>query len=149
MSLCDLCGKERNLNVAIIESATLNVCEDCSKHGKVISKYKEPQKETKKVTVIEQPEETIVHNYHELLRSSREKMKMELKDVSQAMAVKESVIAKLETGSLPLDFKLAKRFELFYKIKLITKGEKYDYIPTRSESSSFTIGDILKKKLEK
>lgn len=150
MSACDLCGKESNLHTAVIESSTLSVCDSCSSYGKIISRYQEPKKTVKKEVLFrEKPEETIVPNYHELLKSSREKMKLDLKEISQKIGIKESLISKLEAGLLPLDFSMAKRFETFYQIKLITKGEKFDYVPTKTKDMPLTLGDLLKKKLEK
>ena len=38
MALCDMCGKETKLIVALIENTELNVCEKCGKFGKIIRK---------------------------------------------------------------------------------------------------------------
>ena len=40
MSLCDMCGKETDLVVALIEGTELNVCRECGKFGKILRKLK-------------------------------------------------------------------------------------------------------------
>ena len=36
MPNCDMCGRENNLNQAIVEGSLLNVCDNCARFGKVI-----------------------------------------------------------------------------------------------------------------
>ena len=48
---CDLCGKEDELYLALIEGTELNVCKNCSKFGKIIKKIIRETKEIKEKEV--------------------------------------------------------------------------------------------------
>jgi len=48
MALCELCGKEGNLFLAIVEGSQLQVCNQCSGYGKVIKRIQPEIKKKEK-----------------------------------------------------------------------------------------------------
>ena len=73
---CDMCGKETRLFKTDVEGTILNVCEGCSKFGKIISilKQKEQKKDVKKEVVLEKPKEeefvmAIVPDYGTIIKN--------------------------------------------------------------------------------
>tara|TARA_Y100000034_G_scaffold46605_1_gene57293 strand:- start:8201 stop:8677 length:477 start_codon:yes stop_codon:yes gene_type:complete len=153
MAVCDMCGSSSDqLYVTSIEESELKVCKNCSSYGKItnIIKAVEKEKKVKKVKIIEkEPEieiiQLIVNNYHEIIKNSREKKGLKQKDVAKLMNQKESVIHKVESGSLKPSIKLAQKFERFFNINLIEEHEEIHAGNIEiKEREGFTIGDMIK-----
>ncbi len=144
---CDLCGSDGKLYLAEIEGTRLNVCKKCSSFGEIIKKQKPKIKQQKpKIPDIEEPMEVVIENYPELIKKNRETMELKQKELARKIAEKESVIHKLESGSIEPNLELAKKLEKALNINLIQK-EKIEKISkkTKNESAAVTIGDLLKK----
>jgi len=148
MGSCEVCGKNfENLEKAIVEGVMMNVCSDCSKFGKVIA-IRKPLIEPKRVIPIQTKEvvEDIVTDYAEIIKKAREKKGLKQEDLAKNIAEKESVIHKVETGSLKPSFILARKLEQFFGIKLIETLEEKKEVNLNLKDSGLTIGDLLKLK---
>ena len=152
---CDMCGKDSNLFKTDIEGTIMNVCQDCSKFGKVISavkqEIKKTKKEIKKETKIEKPKEeefilTIVPNYGEIIKKKREHLGIKQEDFAKKINEKVSLIHKIETNQLEPGITLARKIEKFLNVKLIELEEVKPGSPIKPKSEGFTIGDFIKVK---
>jgi len=144
---CDMCGKDTKLFKVKIENAIMNVCERCSKFGKVLSEVKEevsinPVKKTVENEVIE----LIKDNYGLIIKKAREKLGLKQEELAKKINEKTSVIHKLENELIDPSLKLAKKLEGFLRIRLIEyykdEKKKIDF----GESGEMTIGDLLNDK---
>jgi len=146
---CELCGKESKLLKTKIESTVLSTCEDCSNFGEVLEEImeKQPTPTFKKPTKPqkEEPIEFIVEDYSEKIKKAREKRNMKQEELAKKLAIKESIVHKLESGRIEPSTDLARKLERFLHIKLV-KEYVDDYEKKTSSPSSLTIGDLLTKK---
>lgn len=153
---CEMCGSEAGLFRVSIEDAILNVCKNCSKYGKVLSKVKveEPKKKKKEQKRLEkaklQPEKetifVIISNYATKIKNKREKLGLKQRDFAKLINEKESLVSKLETGAVEPSIKLARKLEKFLKIKLVEEYEETGKRLPKTKSGSVTIGDLIKVK---
>jgi len=152
MSSCEMCGKEtEDLVNAVVEGTILKVCKDCASYGNVVElKPKQTEEEIHKPQEIEvtEPEFLIIENYAEKIKKARERRSLKQEDLAKAIAEKESVIQRLETGQISPNLTLAKKLEQFLQIKLVEQStikkkkiKKLDFRDT-----SITIGDLLHMK---
>lgn len=146
---CDLCGKiEENLKRAIIESIELNVCNECSRFGKVLGPVKEGfvKQSSRKIEPKEEKVELLVENYAEIIKRKRESMNLTQKDFANKINEKEATIHKIETGSLEPPLSLAKKLEKMLNIKLIEEHEERHAAFKKRKEEGFTLGDFIKLK---
>lgn len=151
MPLCDLCGKNTQLVRAEIERATLRVCSDCARYGKVTSAAKpetfEPPKEIGKLPAkILETEEGIDGNCAMIVKTAREKAKLTQEELAKAIAEKENIIHRIETKQQEPPLKIARKLEQFLHIKLIKK-EAPQKTPALKDidfsETDLTIGDLV------
>lgn len=144
-----MCGKDTELFTAVIEGSQLCVCENCGKFGKVLKKVV-PKTTTKPVKVKQEPVivEQIVSDYAQRIKNAREKRNLTQKDFAKLVAVRESLIHKMETGHFEPPIDLARRMEKILKITLIEVGEENSVIPQEKGEKhvGMTIGDVIKIK---
>ena len=141
---CELCGKQRELVLALVENIEMKVCSDCSKFGKVLREIKEIEEEEKKFEE-EEFVEGIVDDYSKIIKDKREKMGMKQEELAKKLNIKESIIHKIETGALEPSMETAKKLENFLRIKLITEyNVKYKKIGT--DDRAMTLGDLIGNK---
>ncbi len=150
---CEMCGKNSELMLAIIEGVNMKVCDGCSKFGKIIGRVSSRQKESKIVnsqTNINQNEETeeeLVSDFSLIIRQEREKRRMEQKDFAKLISEKESILHKMESGNFKPTIEAARKIERILKVKLVQEvGEKMMATETHKNSGALTIGDLIKKK---
>lgn len=145
---CEICGKNTELCGTMIENTKLNVCKDCSSFGNVIEKKEEVAEEKINFVrrdAIQESNEIIVDEYAGLVKTAREKKNMTQEELGKAIAEKESIIHKIESGHMAPQMKTAKKLEQFLKIKLITKYEGNEIgIKLDFKDDTMTIGDIMK-----
>jgi putative transcription factor len=149
--LCDMCGSEDQLYKTMIEGTELNVCQKCSKFGKVIQKLVEPEPEIRKPETRIMPQETevieiITPEYSTIIRSKREKLGLKQKDFAKMIAEKESVVHKLESGQIRPSIKLARKLEKLLKVRLVEEVEEEPISHKTRVSEELTIGDMVKLK---
>lgn len=152
---CDMCGKETRLLKTDIEGSILNLCEECSKFGKVISVVKEKKKEVKKKVKEEikiEPEKeeefilTIISNYGEIIKKKREQLRIKQEDFAKKINEKKALIHKIETNQFEPPIALARKIEKFLHIKLIEQQELESSGVGKPKREHFTIGDFIKVK---
>jgi putative transcription factor len=144
---CDLCGSEEELFLTEIEGTKLNVCKNCSRYGTILKKEKKRIKQEPKKQNFELDDsetiQTFVPDFDKIIKQKRESMGLKQKEFARMIAEKESVIHKLESGSLEPSIDLARKLEKFLKIRLI-ESQKVEKSDIKTTPSSFTIGDIIK-----
>lgn len=141
-----MCGKDTELFTALIEGSQLRVCENCGKFGKVLKKVV-PKTTSRPLKVKQEPVvvEQIVNDYAQRIKDAREKRNLTQKDFAKLMAVKESLLHKMETGHFEPPIDLARRMEKILKITLIEMSEEKAVIPQerKEKHMGMTIGDII------
>ena len=145
---CEICGKNfENLERAIVEGVMMGVCSNCAKFGKIIP-VRKPLIEPKRIIPVQTKEvmEDIVTDYAELIKKGRERKGLKQEGLAKDIAEKESVISKVESGSLKPSFILAKKLEQFLDIKLIEFLEEKKQVNLNLKNNELTIGDLLKLK---
>ncbi len=147
---CDICGAEEQLFKTEIEEAEMAVCQSCSEYGNVVSKItKEPKSTGKTNEEKEQKSERkrqiklIKSGYPDLIKDKRESKGLKQEEMAHQIGEKESVIHKLETGSMEPDMDLARRLEDFLGIELVEEYRGESETPQGSESPEMTVGDMV------
>ncbi|MBW2988919.1 multiprotein bridging factor aMBF1 [Candidatus Woesearchaeota archaeon] len=151
-----MCGKEARLFKADVEGSLLNLCERCSRFGKVISPLIEPIKVNKKAPssaaaskTQEKTEElvlSIIPDYSSIIKKKREALGISQEDFAKKINEKSSLVHKLETGQLEPPFSLARKVEKALHIRLIAQQELKLEALASPKSGHFTIGDFIKIK---
>lgn len=158
-----MCGREtENPISSSIEGVNMKVCTICSKYGTPVKK--EPTKTHKDRTInnafnkkrivhVKEMEstESIVDDYAERIRDSRQKKQWPQNALAIKLAEKESVIHSIETGKHEPNIALAKKIEKVLKIRLI-ESKKTDpdedvlkefKRKPQKEQDEVTLGDII------
>jgi len=151
MGSCEICGKRyESLDKAIVEGVIINVCSGCSRFGKVIT-IKKPSIEPEKIIQrkYKNIEEDVVEDYNGIIKKARERKGLKQEELALSISEKESIIHKIETGSLKPSFTLAKKLEQFLGIKLIELQEEKKDVSLNLKDSRLTIGDLLRVKNRK
>jgi putative transcription factor len=153
---CEMCGADETLYKTTIEGSDLKVCRKCSGFGKVISVVREPVKvKPKKVAALVSSVQTqdptehiqvIVEDYAERIKAAREKLGLKQEELAKAIAEKESLIHKLESGLFEPPITLARKLENRLRIHLVDQHEEKHEKASKSGSASLTIGDVLTMK---
>ena len=150
---CDMCGKEERLFKTDVEGSILNLCNGCSKFGKVISVVREERKEVKQKIVLKPKEEEIVlevvSGYGDIIKRKREELGIKQEDFAKKINEKASLIHKIEINHFEPPIELARKIEKFLHIKLIEQEEIKSGKGTTTKSEHFTIGDFVKVRKRK
>jgi len=147
---CEMCGKDFELVDVIIEGSLLRVCRDCSKFGNVVEVRKPKPEKTEvkeKFIEVEEVEEVMIDDYGEIIREARGRKGLTQEELAKLLAEKESVIQGVEAGRF-LPFKLARKFEQFFRIRLIVPVEKKIKKNFNLKSEDLTVGDLMRMKKE-
>ncbi|MFH1331832.1 MAG: multiprotein bridging factor aMBF1 [archaeon] len=156
MPTCDMCGREGPTVRAIVDGSMMEVCSRCARYGNVIAvapqkvEFSEPPKPRQVVPVKKpepQPMIILVSDYAARVRSAREKMLYNQEELAKAVAEKVSVIHKIESSQLEPPVSVARKLELFLKIKLLEEIKKDDSgKPKRLDfkDNALTIGDLIR-----
>jgi putative transcription factor len=158
---CEVCGRKIHGGpiTAVIEGATLTVCVECSKHGKIITREEaelaqkpmrrpltgvpvrvQKKKPEAKVEITQE----MVEGYHSKIRQAREKLGLSHEELGKKINEKSSVLRKLETGKMTPNNMLVTKLEHALKIKLLApiSEEKVSSTP-KSPSRELTLGDLI------
>jgi putative transcription factor len=156
---CEVCGRKIHGSPirAVIEGAKLTVCNECSKHGKII--HEEPilkqeaarkpfvpipvKKKSLKATVDTTQE--IVEGYDSKIRQAREKLGISHEELGKKINEKASVLRKIETGKMTPNNQLVIKLEHALKIKLLVpvSEEKVTQQIHRAPNRELTLGDLM------
>lgn len=146
---CEICGRNVETKQAVVEGVMLDVCDDCSRFGNVVEIKKPVEKKEKKIIKeeIEEDIEVLVDGYPEIIKKARERKGLTQEKLARALAEKESIIQSVESGKIPLSFKLAKKLEQFLGIKLMDSVKQpHKKVNLNFKSENITIGDLVKLK---
>jgi len=151
-----MCGKrQEKLKKAIVEGTLLSVCDLCIEYGNAVVVEK-PTIETKKIVQkeIEREEEkeieVIIPGAGELIKKERERRKLKQEDLAKMLAEKTSTISAAEAGRANIPIQLARKFEQFFHIKLVTQGTQVEPPKkVKMTDPDLTIGDLIKYKGKK
>lgn len=154
---CEVCGKKiKKAYVVKIEGTEMKTCRECAKFGVEFKKYSRlpPVKtvETRKPSIKKkvkpkiEPEYEINEEYSSIIRKKRESMGLSREEFGKLINEKASVIARLESGKMVPDIKLAKKLEKTFRIKLLEKVEETEVRLHSSAPLELTIGDVIKIK---
>jgi uncharacterized protein (TIGR00270 family) len=147
---CELCGKDAQLFIALVEGTQLKVCTQCSTFGKVLRKDALTQIPQAKMAVQRQPAsiERIVDDYAKRIKTAREKYGLGQQDFAKMLSIKESFLHKVETGTFEPPLDIARKLEKALHIVLVETREEGTTASLKKERTNdgLTIGDILKVK---
>jgi putative transcription factor len=135
---CELCGSKATRKTKI-DTAILNVCDKCVGFGKEIIVPR--MVEVKRPLPVIDTGDAIVPNFNNLIRISRDKMKLTQDNLAVKMSEKLSIIKRVEEGWVPGPALISK-LEKFFNIKLTEKVEEKT-IGKKSGNEKLTIGDIV------
>lgn len=148
---CEVCGRKIHSDPvrANIEGATLTVCIECSKHGKVVhqdfsgipsgslpssrpsaltaTSAPSPTKSTMHLPTIQrkppvaqvQLTTEVISEYATTIRSAREKLGLTVEDLGKKINEKASLLRHVENGKVPPNNQLANKLERVLKITLM------------------------------
>ncbi len=142
MPSCELCGKDADSIVkAKIEGAKLDVCESCAEMGETIDT---PKKKVKKKKAARPREsEVLVDDYGNRVKKARETEEISIKELSDELNEKSSLISKIEKQDLKPDRTLAQKLSKRLDIELYTKPEVMDYDSgSNADSRKATLEDV-------
>jgi len=93
----------------------------------------------------------VVSNYAALINATLSKKGLNLHQLARALNIKESTINKYTSGKLKPDVDTARKIQHFLEIKLLEEKEEVDTqdFMSRGDSSSLSLGDMLKREMEK
>lgn len=147
---CELCGKKGEMYRAVVEDSQMTVCNACSKYGHVTGKVRQVVEVRKKPKQVKEEKiEVVVSNFGELLRKKREQAGMNQKDFARKIAEKESILHKMETGSLVPTMETARKLERMLRLKLVEEINEESSGDRKKDNSVMTLGDFVKIKTRK
>jgi putative transcription factor len=168
---CEVCGRKIHSDPvrANIEGATLTVCVECSKHGKIINQeFTDLPSRLSLNSATNQPSSTkstmhlptiqkkppvaqvqitteLVDGYANKIRAAREKLGLSHEDLGKKIMEKASVLRHVETGKVAPNNQLANKLEHVLKITLMVPiaDEKVNTAPIKGDSEGLTLGDLI------
>jgi putative transcription factor len=163
---CEVCGRKIHSDPvhAVIEGATLTVCVECSKHGKVIIHEEADLRSNQLSPARPSPTKSYIHiptiqkkppvaqvqittelvdGFASKIRVAREQLALSHEDLGKKINEKASLLKHIETGKVAPNNQLATKLEHALKIKLMVPiaDEKVTTIPKASEG--LTLGDLI------
>lgn len=118
----------------------MTVCEKCVGFGEEI-KLPEVKIIKKYLPKLEEPEEILKANFSEIIKNSRNKLKLKQEELAKKINEKPSVIKRVEEGWEPPS-NLITKLEKFFNIKLTEKPEKKG-LEKKATKEKLTIGDVV------
>ena len=154
---CDMCGKNENLLVTIVEGAKMQLCKSCASYGKVLGNVKTREEkiaeEQRIKAIIEnskkpkvkdfETHETLATNFGQIIRKKRESLQITQEEFAKMLNIKQSEIHHMEHGDFRPPIELAKKIEKALKVKLLVDDSSSEKMEQTS-SGPLTIGDLLK-----
>jgi putative transcription factor len=141
MSKCELCGEETDSTTKVkIEGAKMKVCSSCEEMGETIETKKKTKK--KKKSSRKRSTETLANDYGEKIKQAREDRELSIKELSDQLNEKNSVLKKVEREDLKPDKSLAQKISKELDIDLYVNPEVNEYEDTDTDSRKATLGDV-------
>lgn len=145
MPSCQLCGEDSdNLKKAKIEGAVLRVCESCSDMGDVVEQKKKKTRKKKKQSTSKRPRETqvLANDYGSRVKEAREDRELSIKELSDDLNEKASLIRKVEREDLKPEKALAKKLSKKLGVTLYVNPEVSDHSVEDGDERDATVGDV-------
>lgn len=147
--ICEVCGRNSDLEEVVIEGSLLMVCGKCKGFGVIVKR--EIPKSTELFTRSKKEEvvESLVEGYNLLIRLHREKKGLKQGELAKYIGERESVIAAAESGKIKLSLSVAKKLETFLGIHLLESSFSEDTSNEKKINFSdarLTLGDLMKKR---
>ncbi len=162
--VCEMCGKDVTFcKKVIIEGVLLEVCTECAKFGtegekgrptsagpKPIIEQRLERREkrfTPKDVYSESGPEELVEDFAARVRNARAKMGMTQKELAMKLNEKQTIISKVESGSMRPDDKLIRKLQKVLGIVLKEKAPgEITARATASSHGALTLADLIKTK---
>ena len=162
--VCELCGKDVTFcKKVMIEGVLLEVCAECAKFG-TDAKKRQPveagpqpiieqrlerreRRFTPKDVYAEGGAEELVDDYPARIRNARSKIGMTQKDLALKLNEKQTIISKIESGSMRPDEKLIRKLQKELGIVLKEKvrvEEQERVVPRATGSGGLTLADLIR-----
>jgi len=156
---CEMCGSEPDSGLlrVKVEGSVINVCERCARYGEVIAKVREApvltkaeeraKKQTRQATPVDQEGEVVFvisADYAEKIKGGREKLGLKQEELAKKLNERDSLLSKIETGTMEPSIKLARKLERFFNIKLIEEHKEEGKILAKEKGNQTTIGDLAR-----
>ena len=181
MPECELCGNDvASLKKYKIEGAEVLACNSCGKFGILIEEPTTPKTSTKiafrggESSIMSKPksipppqtippsiptkknreEEELKEDYCEIIRHAREKLGLTRKELAESIFIRESMLARIETGKLVPDNDVKQKLEKTLEISLMVSTQdaanaaQYAQKNEPKSMRTLTLGDFahIKKK---
>jgi putative transcription factor len=149
---CEICGSETNLVKADIEGASLIVCKNCARFGKITGSVKvEASQEVhlqarQPLSAAEEPFEFVVKDFPSILKKKRESLGLNQEDFAKKLNEKLSIVQKMESGEFTPSLDAARKLGKLLGIKLVEQFREEQLKTNAGSSEGFTIGDVVKIK---
>lgn len=155
-----MCGREDYLRKVRVEGVEMNLCKVCSKYGEPIKKPSakrtvsstqnsvRSKRPTRRLKDFERQDEQLKENYGLLIKKKREKEKMKQEDLAKMLSEKESLVHKIESSSIPISIKFAKKIQKILGVKIIEESHgENKVVSSKNDKEGMTLGDMIKDKL--
>ena len=146
---CEMCGAESNLINSLVEGVELKVCKNCAAFGKNIKRPVNRLPSSSRKIIPKKPEleivQVITENFSRIIKDKREKMGLKQKELAKYLAERESLIHKMESGSITPSIDLARKLERQLSVKLIEEQEVKSQ-NLKIKSGKLTIADMINLK---
>ncbi|MFQ5801160.1 MAG: multiprotein bridging factor aMBF1, partial [Candidatus Hydrothermarchaeales archaeon] len=128
---CEICGREiiGDVRTVKIEGTLMRACRACARLGERVVGRKE-KVQTRATSRIPTPRTArtervvdVVDDYAKIIRQNREKAGLTQEQLGTKINEKGSVIARLESGHMKPDLKVARKLERLFDIKLFEEIE--------------------------
>ena len=151
MGQCEICGKATELVKCAIEGCEMSVCRNCAKFGSItempaFTEKPRPAGQSRAAAKQEEEEEAVTLDATGKVKDARERKCLTQEQLAKAIAEKESIIHRIESGAMSPSISTAEKLEKFLGIKLIEKMKKQEGAMVAAKSESFTIGDLVMKR---
>lgn len=158
---CELCGKECQCRLGIVDDVKMMLCPDCMKFGKSVEIIHLPSTTAKRPILerIRKPAEKdiytskgmdkeLVSGWNELIKNARDKKGLTREELGFKIGERTVTISKLENGDLRPSDKMIEKLEKELGIKLVEAVIDASDLPHGSRPAGLTLGDFIKKEDE-
>ena len=162
--VCELCGKDVTFcKKVMIEGVLLEVCTECAKFGTEADKGRPPlagpqpvieqrlerreKRQKQRDVYSDGGQEVLVDDYAALVRNARSRVGMTQKELASKLNEKQTIVSKVESGTIRPDEKLVRKLQKELGIVLKeSPPPEVDVKSTSSGSGSLTLADLVKMK---
>lgn len=163
--ICELCGKEsKQTKTVFIEGTQLKVCKECEKFGEtakgsgpakkgeapsraMVAERLQARERRMRTKDVYQEETTLElsTDYALKIRDARTAHEWNQEELAARLNERESVVAKLESGTMRPNDDLIKKLERLLGIKLMEKVTIVKPEASHGASKGLTLGDMMPK----